>query len=169
MKHIILALILGLFSFKTFAQDIELTPEGFKSVVLNIEGKTAQEIYKKSLNFVQEYYKNPDKVLKANIENEKIRIEGYGEYVFYLKILGKRYYSTWYTIEIEFKDNKARFTFSANKFTPDDAVSVYLSDFYKKDGSLKNLYKTAKLDLEKFTNKIKDHYHKYLTGKKGDW
>lgn len=50
-----------------------LTPE---YLVDEADGKTQQEIYTKSLNWVKETYKNPDEVIKTTIENEKIRFEG---------------------------------------------------------------------------------------------
>lgn len=85
-----------------------LTPE---YLVGEIENKTQKEIYTKSLNWVKENYKNPDKVLKTTIENEKIRFEGVDMDLMCHSALGSTTcYNTTYVVEIDFREGKYKFT-----------------------------------------------------------
>ena len=61
MKKIILLLTVSL-SINIFAQGIpqlELKQTGVESIVVDVDGKNASELYNKALNWVQETYKNP--------------------------------------------------------------------------------------------------------------
>jgi hypothetical protein len=78
MKKILLVLLM-LAGFYSNAQETEFkfAKEGFTDYVVGtVEGKTAQELYKKTLDWVSVTYKNPKEVIKAQIENDYIRIEG---------------------------------------------------------------------------------------------
>ena len=78
MKKILL-LVLLTFSTLSFGQETEFkfTKNGFTDfVVTTIENKTQQELYKKTLDWIQVTYKNPKEVLLAQIENDYIRFEG---------------------------------------------------------------------------------------------
>jgi hypothetical protein len=46
-------------------------------VVVEIDSLNAAEVYLKTLDWIKETYKNPDEVIKANFENEKIRLDGF--------------------------------------------------------------------------------------------
>ncbi|MDM1502271.1 DUF4468 domain-containing protein [Myroides marinus] len=62
------------------AQYLEVTPEGLKEKgtnntynVLDFPGKTAEELYNASVLFVNEKFKFPEKVIKADIKDKKLR------------------------------------------------------------------------------------------------
>ena len=160
-------------SFAAYGQDLpmfELTKEGIKPVVLEFPNKNAEELYKKSLKWVKDVYKNPSEVLKNDTPNEKIRIEGYKQNIIHIVSIGKYYYNAIYTLEIDFKDNKTRLTLSFNKFTRTKSNSLYLSDFHKDNGEIRKMYAPAKADLENYMNKLKSAYYNYvLSDKKDDW
>src|SRR5699024_7474191 len=81
-----------------------------KYVVVDIPQKTQQELFTKSINWIKETYKNPDKVIKTTIENKKIRFEGVDMDIISTSALGlTTYYPTTYVIEIAFKDGKYKF------------------------------------------------------------
>ena len=87
----ILLLLLMLVSFYSNAQETEFkcTKEGFTDYIVGIvEGKTSQELYKKTLDWVSYTYKNPKEVIKAQIENDYIRIEGAKSNLLCIKSLG---------------------------------------------------------------------------------
>ncbi len=44
-------------------------------VIINVPSKTKEEIFSETINWIKETYKNPDVVLKMQIENEKVRID----------------------------------------------------------------------------------------------
>lgn len=55
----------------------KLTKTGFEPVVIEVEKQSSNELFKKTSNWVQETYENPDEVFKAKILNAKIRIKGF--------------------------------------------------------------------------------------------
>lgn len=107
------AIALLFIGFSSSAQDtkFELTPEKFTDyVVVPLEGKTQAEIYKKTLQWIEYTYKNPKEVIKANIENEYIRFEGIKEGIYSMQVKKQVMpFPIRYTIEISFKDGKAKF------------------------------------------------------------
>lgn len=146
------------------AQETEFTFDNSKGmtdfIVVPVEGKTATEIYKKIIEWIKITYKNPDKVILSTIENEYIRFEGSSETLYSVNItmLGKTYYSSKYQIEISIKDNKYKFDLiSMQNYNPKSQYSAGgwteniifnkntekegISAFYKKDGTLKSMWK----------------------------
>ena len=89
----------------------ELTKDGVRPIVVNIDSFSITTLYQKTLNWVQENYKNPKEVLKTNIENETIRIDGYRKNAWFYKSLGmKQEYDMEYSFLIEFKQGRIRLT-----------------------------------------------------------
>ena len=114
MRKIIYTLILTtLFTKTCFSQETEFkfTKEGFTDyVVTNCEGKTQSDLYKKTLDWISTTYKNPKEVIKAQIENEYIRIEGFKSSMLCIKSLGiLTCLDVRYQIEISFKDGRYKF------------------------------------------------------------
>lgn len=78
----------------------------YPSVVIEKDG-TAAELYSSTMNWINETYKSPEDVIKGNIENKYIKINGFSSSLFSASGLGtKFYYDARYTIEFRFKDNK---------------------------------------------------------------
>ena len=75
-------------------------------VVTNVEGKTVDEIYASTMNWIKETYKNPDEVLKSTIENQKVRINGIATNLLFVK---KYTFPIEYSIEIGIKDGRYKF------------------------------------------------------------
>lgn len=146
------------------AQETEFSFDNTKGmtdfIVIPSEGKNASEIYKKITEWIKTTYKNPDKVILSTIENEYIRFEGSSETLYSANIimLGKTYYNSKYQIEISIKDNKYKFDlismqnyyprsqYSAGGWTDNvifnsNTTKEGLATFYKKDGSLKSMWK----------------------------
>ncbi len=108
-----LILIFILLSFGSYGQDsvFTFTPNGFTDYVVNkIEGKSQNELYKKTIDWVTITYKSPSDVIKAKIENDFIRIEGSNNDMMCLKVLGSPSCNlAKYLIEISFKEGKYKF------------------------------------------------------------
>ena len=151
-----------------FSQELpklELTPEGVLPIIVKIENKSANQLYKDALNWVQETYNNPESVLKANIENEKIRINGFGKNVWYYD---KFSMNMDYTIEISFKDGKYRFEFFVGQFyvnggqkTLYDYTIFFKDDLNKK---AKKVTEQAVPDIEKYMNLLSQLFYNYASG-----
>ena len=104
-----------------FSQSFVLTPSGLRDaqdsnksyVVIEVPNKTAKQLYEKSMNFLREYYKNPDKVIKSTIDSEMIRFEGYQGNLstidFGVLVKYKFPLNSSYSIELKFKDGKIKY------------------------------------------------------------
>lgn len=171
MKKLIkLALVLVL-SQSTFAQDIpqlKLTPKGVEAIVVDVDSLTASKTYQKALNWVQETYKNPDEVLKANITNEKIRFNGYATSAWYTKSLGiTQSFNMEYSVEVSFKDGKYRFEYIIGQFWVNGGGKAFYTytTFYKKDGTIRKAYEPSVPALEQTMNDLHQSFYNYVTGK----
>ena len=173
MKHLLITVFV-LTSFIGYSQDIpkfELTMDGVSPIIINIDSINAEAIYKKTLNWVQESYKTPKEVLKTNIENEKIRVDGFKKNAWFYKSLGvTNSYDMEYSFEIEFKDNKIRLTFTPGQFWANNQKVLYdYKTFFKNSGEVKGAYKDAKPSLEQSMNALVSSLYNYIKGKKSDW
>ena len=83
-------LIVALFiNVLSYGQKFTLTPEGLKNsenteqsyVVIQIEGKSAKQLFDNAKRYIIQTYKNPDLVQKGTIENEYIKFETYIPYI----------------------------------------------------------------------------------------
>jgi len=147
---------------------LKLTPEGVAPITLNVDGLSAAEIYKKSLDWVQETYKNPDEVLKTNIENKKIRINGFSPYALTFRNVVEINWGVSYSLEISFKDDKCRYDYNINHFNNEDGgviTTMTYRNFYKKNGDIRKSYLPAVSSLENTINDLLLNYYNYITGK----
>jgi hypothetical protein len=74
-------------------------------VVIDINGMNSEQIFNSTINWIKETFRNPDKVIKMSIPNQKIRFEtsanvGQVKNVVFPYLI---------TIEISIKDNKLKF------------------------------------------------------------
>jgi hypothetical protein len=173
MKKIIIALFIGAFGY---AQEMpKITKDGLTPIVVNVEGKTASEIYAKTKEWIQTYYKNPSEVLKADIPNEMIRIEGYAVDGYKTKNLGMVYgYDYDYTIEIDFKDGKYRYNYIVGQFWSLGKHVLYSYRYFiKDDGTIRKTQQLAYDTLNETINNTSFSLFNYITGKtqsqKKDW
>lgn len=177
-----------------FGQETEFTFDYQKGmtdyIVGTVENKTADEIYKKVIDWIKVTYKNPDKVILSTIDKEYVRFEGMSSsfYSIHAPIIGKMYQDTKYQIEISVKDGKYKFDiigmenylapsqynsggwnsnglFNAN-LTPDQLKGVY-----KKDGKLRATFKHIQ-DVPSYFNNLNKTLLEYISAEspaKGDW
>lgn len=147
------------------AQETEFTFDNTRGmtdfIVVNVENKSATEIYKKVIEWIKVTYKNPDKVILSTIENEYVRFEGSSSAVYSVGAIlgGKFYFDTKYQIEISIKEGKYKFDllgmenyispsqYARGGWTPNTLFNKnvdkeYLDKFiYKKDGTLRGYYR----------------------------
>lgn len=172
-KKAILLFAFVISSSLLFSQEIlklKLTPEGVDPVILTISGKSAAEIYKKSLEWVQETYEDPDDALKANIENKKIRINGFTLDALSFKNMVVVNWGVSYTLEISFKDGKSRFDYNIRHFTglENEITKITYQNFYKKNGEIRKSYLPAVSSIENTMNDLLLNYFNYVTDKTDD-
>jgi hypothetical protein len=183
-------LIIGLLFITTFANaqetEFKFNKERFTDYVVgNVEGKTATELYKKTIDWISVTYKNPKEVIKAQIENEYIRIEGAKENMICLKSLGMlNCYNARYLIEISLKDGKYKFdviileTYMASSGVSaggwSEVVLSNTSVYYKRNGDLRSIFKLYPPAIETEFNLLNTSLKKFLISdaipsKKNDW
>ena len=161
-----------------------------KFLVVNIEGKTQKELFEKTVNWIKETYKNPDEVIKTTIDTSKIRFEGSIDNYLCVTSLGlKTCYPAFYTIEIEFKEGRYKFSVlnleilsSASQYSSGGRVRISMDKaafetgltFYNNSGQLKKMYENYPASIESLFNGLNEDLMKYIkdTGegqKKDNW
>ncbi len=176
-KIIYLLILVSSFSFSQGAE-FKFSVNGFTDfVVTPVEGKSATELYKKTIDWILTTYKNPKKANLEQIENKFIRIEGFADKLLLFNNSGKNFYDAKYQIEISFKDGKYKFdVISVNLLNTKSKPEMELNDmseYYKKDGGLKTSYKYFPDNFAQFFNNLNNDLKKYILNleetKKNDW
>jgi hypothetical protein len=175
MKKKITLILLSVFALSSIAygQDKFIFNEkglNPKFIVVDVDSVEQSELFKKTVNWIKETYKNPDEVIKTTIGNEKIRFEGYTDVLFCVNSLGAKFcYSGLYTIEVEFKDNKFKLTpLSLEYKMPNSAggmMPIDLNDgaiYYNKKGVVRNYYKTVPNSIDSHFNDLNMNLTEYL-------
>jgi hypothetical protein len=165
----------------SFGQETDFTfsKDGFTDFVVNeCPGKTQNELYKKSIDWLAVTYNNPKEVLKAQIENDYIRIEGFSKNLLCFGGMGKTYYDANYQIEISFKEGKYKFdVISVTLLNTKSDPKIELEDmneYYKSNGSIKGIYKYFPEVFPAFFNDLNKNLSEFInnntaSSKKGDW
>ena len=109
-----------------FSQKLVITKDGFRDssnlnngyVVINVDGKTAKQLFDNAIVFVNKAYKNPDKVITGKIDTTSLAINGYADILIKITTMPngkprKKEISTilcsTYNIQLSFKNNKVKF------------------------------------------------------------
>lgn len=186
MKKIILLNFLFL-SFVGFAQEFEVTPNGLKDksnleneyLVIETPNKSVTELYENAIKYINEKYKNPEKVIKGKTENEYLRFETYvGQFTKVNNSGVKLDISATYTTELRFKDGKVRYEITELNMTADNGGrNVYWKGsiwkgypIYNKKDELR--LEETKTDLENYFNAQVKSVSDFLNDKKSekdDW
>ncbi|UQD54998.1 DUF4468 domain-containing protein [Flavobacterium sp. K5-23] len=187
MKKILLLLFFASGIMNAQETEFKFAKEGFTDYVVGIvEGKTAQELYKKTLDWVSITYKNPKEVIKAQIENDYIRIEGSKSNMICMKALGMLTCNdVRYQIEISLKEGKYKFDLTKlEQYTPPSKYTVIsgwsevglanTSVYYKENGDLRSLFKLYPTSIETEFNSLNTSLKDFLKSdtipsKKSDW
>ena len=117
LLKIISLLLFTLISTSIFAQKVDQFNLSSTSpslvnqfLVLDKDGMSVEDGYKMVTEWVNVYYNTPKEVIKGDVENEYIRIQGVGGSANCCKILGEvKCKDIRYSISLEFKDNKLKF------------------------------------------------------------
>lgn len=175
MKTIIVSsifFILSLFSFGQLdnPEKFEYSENGINDyIVTKVENKSAEQIYCKTISWVKETFENPDKVLKMNIENEKLRINGVSSDLLFVK---KMKIPLEYIIEIAFKDGKYKFDLislrTSNEYGEADYKKI---PNFKTDKKLVKNFGESPQRIEDYFNGLNQSLKKIIIGdsKKDDW
>lgn len=184
MKKILLALFISGFCF---AQETEFsfTKDGFTDfVVTEVDGKTQSELYKKTIDWVSVTYKNPKEVIKAEIENDYVRIEGSKDGLVCIQTMMNFCYQTRYQIEISLKDGKYKFDLIKLEYyiAPSqygaggwyDYQLTDMNEYFKDNGKPKGKFKKNIPQLTSYFNQLNKELYDFISSenipsKKNDW
>jgi len=165
------------------SQKLEVTPKGLKDaenidksyIVLNIEETPADKLYNNAFKYISKNYRNPEKVIKAKIENEYLKFGTHeSEFLIINNSGAKIPIKANYTIELSFKDNKVKFEINElsmpakrggyNVLFSGGAFSGY--PIYNKKGDLKRT--DTKKEIEVYFNSQILSLKEYLKGETDD-
>lgn len=186
MKKITTGFLLLTLNF-IFCQSFEVTPEGLRDkakiennyIVIEAEGMDTNALYESSLKYINEVYKNPSEVIKAQEPGEYIRFDTYAGQFTTVKNGGiKLDVSTTYTIELRFKDSRAKFEITDLNITADNGGrEVFFQGskwkgypIYDQKGELR--LPDTKADIEELFNSQVNTLKGYLLqlkSEKDDW
>ncbi|WP_233881834.1 DUF4468 domain-containing protein [Tenacibaculum piscium] len=135
-------------------------------VVTNIDSVSQEQLFERTINWIKETYKNPEKVIKTKIGNEKVRIEGFQDNTICNKIFLSTFcYGAKYTIEISVKDGKYKFDptnltyrIPYTKSGPEPSVNNISFNsgqvFYNRKGRLKSVSNSVPRSIEDLFNSL---------------
>lgn len=167
----------------------EITDEGLtKYIVTEIPGVAKEVAYKKTLDWINKVFNTPNKVIKGNIENEYVRIEGITENAVRYPIIGGTIFRPIkFEIEVSFKNDKYKFEVKSLKEKNLEYPSVSIVPFKETDfsktsnlkgynpvrksnGEFRNWYKYA-YDIPIYFNSLNISLKEYITekNKNDDW
>jgi hypothetical protein len=173
IKNLYAILILLTLTFNAFGQTeypekFEYLEKGINDfVVTKVEGKSTQDIYSKSINWIKETYKNPDKVLTMKIDNEKIRINAIANGLLSVR---KFSFNMDYTIEISIRDGRYKFELVSLE-TSDSNTDYKQIPNFKTDKKLIKNFGNSPNNIENYFNVLNNSLKNYIIekDKKNDW
>lgn len=167
MKKIYL-LLLCLCPLIVFGQRFVLTPNGLRDgadvnkdfLVINFEGKSANELYMAAKSYINQTMKNPRFAIKSDVENDYIRYDMFVPEITSIKKMGvKLVAEAKFTVEIRFKEERIRYNIFNLSFPFDNSDNEIVLvgnnwgswHFFDKNGKVK--LSEQKTDVESFFNK----------------
>ena len=165
----------------------EFKEEGFTDyVAVEIDSLNKEEIYTQVKNWILDTYNTPSEVIKSEIKNKKIRIEGSKPNVLSRKVLlSTFYYDIIYSVEISVRDGKYKFDPISTKYWTDatkyaaggyNSLSIFnkeqLTGYYhqkgKKKGRLKSFIGKFPIQLENHFNNLNLSLYNYIQKNKNN-
>jgi hypothetical protein len=144
--------------------------------VVQIDTLKKEEIYKLVIEWIKVTYNTPDKVIKAQIENKNVRIEGFADGLASHFVMFPTYYGTTYSIVISVRDGKYKFDPKWSKYTiPPSQYSsgsegTAFSDsnednakfMFNKKGKVKGMYRKMPNAYEVYFNDLNMSLYEYI-------
>lgn len=148
-------------------------------VVTSCPNKKQSELYRKTIDWVAVTYNVPKEVIKAQIENDYIRIEGYSENMLHLTTESGIFpIKSKYQIEISFKDGRYKFDVISVDYKLAHWIEIDLSQsnvyFEENTDILEKNNKSFPIDISTYFNNLNDKLkdfiqNKEIPSKKSDW
>jgi hypothetical protein len=144
--------------------------------VVELDTLKKERIYELVVEWIKVTYNTPDKVIKSQIENKNIRIEGFADGLASHFVIFPTYYGTTYSIVISVRDGKYKFDPKWSKYTipPSQYTSgsegIAFSDsneaeakfMFNTKGEVKSMYKKMPNDYEVYFNDLNMSLYDYI-------
>lgn len=167
-------------SLLTYGQKYVVTPNGLRDssdiektyLVIICEGKTAKELYDNAIKYIQQNYKNPQEVIKGQIEAEYLSFDTYcSECISFKRGALNPRFNAHYRTELSFKDGKVKYEISNLEMESDGNRLLFTGNFvsmgiYDQKGILKQEH--GKIVIESYFNSQVLAIEIFLNGVKVD-
>ena len=153
-------------------------------IIVKTENKTKEELYKKTIEWINKNYNEPSEVIKAQVENDYIRFQGVSKDKYCWTNMMSFCNDIRYEIEISFKDGKYKFeVLNLEHYHVTGASGIrswYKVDYkdswthFKKDGEVRKMYVDNIVQITSFFNGLSKNLYDYIynqneTAKSNDW
>lgn len=157
-------LLIPFLAFSQVCDSIKMNSIEFPSIVVPINTKSNSEIYAKVKSWINRNYKNPEFVTKADEANNYIKLSGSSNFSF--KLMGTQTYDYLYTIEIDFKPEKYKVTFSNISF-----YNTKVPDYFYNNGELRknSNYQKIRQSLMNDLNRIHFDIYNFIKSEPDKW
>lgn len=172
MKTIAIPILIMLLSINTFSQvnstanneKFEYSENGLNDFIITpIKEKTKDYIYEKTINWIKETYKNPDVVIKMQIENEKVRINSIARDLVKVKGFSM---DLDYVLEISIKDNRYKFEIATLLY--DGKTDYKKLPNFKTDKKLLKNFGDSAINIENYFNSLNENLKNYILENSND-
>ena len=152
-------------------------------IVVKTEGKTKEELYKKTIEWINKNYNKPSEVIKAQIENDYIRFQGVSKDKYCFTNIFTMCSDIRYEIEVSFKDGKYKFeVLKLEDYYKDTKGFGSWSEVKYKDswthfkntGEVRKMYAENIKGITSFFDELSKNLYDYIynqheTAKQNDW
>ena len=153
-------------------------------LIIPCEGKTKEELYKKTIEWISKTYNKPSEVIKSQVENDYIRFQGIETKGYCRNPMVLICENLRYEIEISVKDGKYKFDVvnlegaETSKYGNIIGWSSIIFKkswiYFKNNGEVRDQYKDTMPKIAKYINTLNQSLHDYIynqneTAKSNDW
>ena len=148
----------------TFAQQFELTPQGFDAVEIPRPNRTNEKLIEITKDWAAYYYKQGCDVY--NVTANSLDIDTFKDNAFFYHNLGELFsHRVKYTMRINFAEDVCRIRFIVKEiYVKKTLIKMTPADFFTPDGELKDDMDEAKKSLEKTANNALTSFEKAIQG-----
>lgn len=179
-------LLITLNSYSQQSEEFKFTKDGLTDFIVNkVENKSKNDLFKKTIEWINTTYKNPSEVIKGQIKNEYIRFEGSSNSLICINILGgKNCKSSKYQVEVSFKDGRYKFEiieisayWESSQYSSGGWQNIELKNpkrYYRKNGKIRSTFKHYPKLIPLYFNALNLSLKNFMSSekipsKKDDW
>lgn len=144
---------------------IELTPQGFDAIEINIPATPNDKLIELSRAWATNLNRNNKGYDVSGVSNSGMVISAYRKNAFFIRNKGESFnYAINYSIKLSFHNTYYTLHFVINDIYTDEDVLVKnkIPDYFTSDGDIKDDYKDMEPSLERTVNDLVLSYHNFI-------